>query len=101
MLGMGYDDMGYWQPQERRTKDLSARVTKTVYDGVKDVARLWTAVERIRSGDEDIEVSGADVVNRLLAVGIEGAFAEFGAHPKTEAEWTQLEAVIRKRISKL
>ena len=49
MLGMGYDDMGYWQPQERRTKDLSARVTKTVYDGVKDVARLWTTVERIRS----------------------------------------------------
>lgn len=94
-------NMGYWEPQERRTKDLSARVTKTVYDGVKDVARLWTMIERLRAGDTDIEVSGADVVNRLLKVGIEGAFAEFGKHPKTEEDWSQLESVIRKRISKL
>ena len=92
----------YWEPQERRTKDLSARVTKSVYDGVKAVARLWTAVERHRTGDADYVVSAGDVVNRLLKIGIEGAFAEFGGQvPKTEEEWKQLESVAKKRIAKL
>lgn len=103
MLGAGANDMSkYWEPKERRTKDLSARVTKTVYDGVKAVARLWTTVERHRTGDTEYVVSAGDVVNRLLGVGIEGAFAEFGGQvPKTEEEWQKIEATVRKRISKL
>lgn len=103
MLGAGANDMSqYWEPKERRTKDLSARVTKTVYDGVKAVAHLWTIVERHRTGDADHIVSAGDVVNRLLKIGVEGAFAEFGAQvPKTDDDWKQLESVIRKRISKL
>lgn len=85
-------DMGYFEPQERRTKQLTARIPKSVSDGLKDLSRLWTHMEQARTGDKDAEVSISDVVVRLLQIGVEGAWAELGlrAGPKTKEEWSDI-----------
>lgn len=92
-----YFDMAYYSPQERRTAQLNARVPKSIKDGVEALARLWTHLERVQTGDSEVEVTAADVVNRLLQVGLEGAWAEIGMQPKTEAEWAE----VLKRAEKL
>lgn len=84
-------DMSYFEPQERRTKQLTARVPKSVSDGLRDLSRLWTHMEQARTGDKEAEVSISDVVVRLLQLGIEGAWAEIGLPPpKTKEEWAEI-----------
>jgi RES domain-containing protein len=93
--------MGYYEAQDRRTKQVTARVTKRVYDGVYALARLWTHMERVRHEDKGIEVSAADVVNRLLDLSIDAAFAELGvARPESEDDWKRVLSVVEKKITK-
>jgi hypothetical protein len=80
----------YYEPQERRTQQLTARIPKSISDGLKDLARLWTHMERTRTGDADAEVTVSDVVVRLLQVGLDGAWAEIGFQPKTDEQWQKL-----------
>lgn len=82
--------MPYFEPQERRTQQLTARIPKSVSDGLKDLAKLWTHLERSRTGDEEAEVTVSDVVVRLLQVGLDGSWAEIGFQPKSDADWTEL-----------
>lgn len=90
-------DMGYFEPQERRTQQLTVRLPKSVTDGLKDLATLWTHLERTRTNDPESEVTVSDVVVRLLQVGLDGAWEEIGFHPKTKEQWAEL----LKRADKL
>lgn len=87
------EDVGYFEPQERRTEQINVRVTKTVRDSLVRLADIWSHVEQIRSGDTDATVSVSDVVMRLIQIGLQGAWAEIGLEAKTDAE---LAAVKRK-----
>jgi hypothetical protein len=84
-------DMGYYSPhQEQRTAQLTVRLPKGTKEGLEALARLWTHIERVRTGDPEVEITVTDVANRLLRVGLDGAWAEIGAQPRTEAEWTEV-----------
>jgi hypothetical protein len=85
-----FSDMGYYEPQERRTQQISARVPKSVKDGVARLSKLWTKMERLRTGDKEVEVTETDVIVRLLSVGLDGAWAEMGGEPKTDRELDEL-----------
>jgi hypothetical protein len=90
MLAAARYDMGYYSPQEQRTAQLNARIPKSVQEGLKDLARLWTHIERVRTNDPEVEVTVTDVANRLLQVGLDGAWGEIGMQPKTESEWAEV-----------
>lgn len=108
------DDMSYYRPSEKRTAQLSARVTPTVKRGLLDLARLWTAMEKrdlraklrgtktpdeINEAVEAVTVTEADVANRLLDEAIPGAFAEaLGFEPSTDAEWLEVEKKLEKGL---
>ncbi len=87
----------YYRLPERRTAHLTARVPKSVIDGLKEIARLWEIAEKLK--DPIAEVSQSDVVVRLLEVGIAGAWAqmEIDHPPRTEKEWED----IKRRVTKL
>lgn len=80
----------YTHHAEPRSQQLNARVPKSVLEGLRDLARLWTAHEQARTGDETAEVSLSDVVVRLLKVGLDGAWEEIGHRPTSEEEWAEL-----------
>lgn len=92
--------MPYYEPEELRSEQLNVRIPKSVYDGLKDLARLWTHLEQTRADTEAkaknrkvkpvSKVSVSDVVVRLLQVGLNGAWAEIGMHPQTEREWAEV-----------
>ena len=85
-----YFPMGYFQPFEQRTAQLNARVTKSIKDGLEDLAKLWTHMEKARTGDDEVTITVSDVVNRLLAIGLDGAWSEIGGQPRTDAEWAKV-----------
>ena len=93
--------VGYFEPQERRTQQISVRVPTSVKDGLARLAKLWTQIERLRSGDAEVEVTESDVVNRLLELGLDGAWAEIGSEPKTEADFQDLAKRAEKALSEL
>lgn len=93
--------VGYFEPQERRTQQISVRVPKSVKEGIAKLARLWTHIERLRSGDDDVEVTESDVVNRLLELGLDGAWAEIGSEPKTDADFEELAKRAEKALAEL
>jgi len=89
--------MGYYTSHERRTKQLRVRITPSLQLGLKRLAEVWTHVERVRTGEEDLDVTQSDVVNQLLKLGLEGAWAEIGAEPKTDADLAE----IKRRAEKV
>jgi hypothetical protein len=82
--------MGYYEPTERRTQQISARVPKSVKDGIARLSKLWTKIERARTKDEEVEVSETDVIVRLLSVGLDGAWAEMGSEPMSDKDIDEL-----------
>lgn len=70
----------YYKPltQERRGDTLNARVPKRLKDQLLLLAAIWTEKERIRQKDKLAEATVGDAVVRLLAVGLQGAWAEAG-----------------------
>lgn len=101
-----YYRVSYYKPQERRSESLNVRITKTIDDGLKDLARLWTHLESVNNSPEEgkkkhepTQVTISDVVNRLLEVGLHGAFGEFGGRPETEAQWAELLREAGKRVA--
>lgn len=99
----------YFKPMERRSASLNVRITKSIEDGLADLVRLWTHLEEFstpppRDGDkkkkvEPVAVTVSDVVNRLLEVGLVGAFAEYGGRPQTEEQWKELLREARRRLA--
>jgi hypothetical protein len=91
-------DMGYYEPQERRTEQVTCRVPKALKESLTDLAKLWTEMERSRLEGADVEVSLADVVVRLLTLGSEGAWTEVGGRPETQEQWKALLKSATKNI---
>jgi hypothetical protein len=85
----------YFKSQERRTEQIAARVPKRIKDELQKLARYWTAKEREENDDTTIEVTVADVVVRLLDVGLEGAWEEARAVHDEKTIDKMVEAVIR------
>jgi len=99
MLAYANFAVGYFEPQERRrrTEQITVRIPKPIQDGLDRLAKLWTHLERLRTEDEKAEVTVSDVVNRLLEVGLDGAWSEAGFRPKTDQELLDLQ----KRAEKI
>ncbi len=91
--------MGYFEPQERRrrTEQITVRIPKPIQEGLDRLSKLWTHLERLRTEDPGAEVTVSDVVNRLLEIGLEGAWSEAGSRPRNEAELDEL----KKRAEKI
>lgn len=87
------EDMGYFSPTPRRTAQMSIRVPPSVKEALDDLARAWTILERIENGEDPrdkkaAEVTVADVVNRLLKIGVEGSWTELQVErPLSEEDW--------------
>lgn len=92
--------LSYYDPKrlkEKRSEQMTARIPKSVKAGLEMLARIWTEMDR--AGGEDVEWSVADVANHLLAIGLEGSWAELGtAPPKTEEQFQQVMKAALKHI---
>ena len=91
--------VGYFEPQERRrrTEQITVRIPKPIHEGLERLSKLWTHLERLRTEDPGAEITISDVVNRLLEVGLEGAWSEAGSRPKSDEELDEL----KKRAEKV
>lgn len=94
-------DMSVYKPNEPREPKvpLNARVPKELRDALVDVVRLWRIYAEQR-GDESEGIDLSYVVRRLLRVGIDQAFAEFGGRPEDEHGWMAIERAISKTMKK-
>lgn len=92
----------YWEKAKDRDAQLGCRIPHQLKRNLEHLARIWTIQNRADAIEDGIdpravgEKSVADVVNRLLEVGIEGWLAEVGERffPETEDEWKALEKKI-------
>lgn len=64
-------------PKERRSDILHLRVPKRLKGQLKLLAHYWTERSRMQSREAEA-VTMADVIIRLLVIGLEGAWAEAG-----------------------
>lgn len=108
----------FYEHREQRTEQLNVRTSRRLKLRVEKLARLWTYLERYQGGVKPAdpeapggrakglpEVSLADVVNRLIAVSLDGAWAEWAdeggmgdVEPMNEAEWEALFTRARRRL---
>lgn len=100
MQTVSIEDMGYYEPPPGTKKvQVAARVSPELNDALDAVVRLWKLVAEASKRDPDA-VDKTYVITRLLSVGVDGAFAEFGAKPETPEEWKKLEALIAKKFGR-
>lgn len=92
-------DMGYYEPQERRTEQINVRMPRSTKARLERLAELWTHLEQVRSGDDDASVSISDVVLRLVQVGLDGAWSEIGGEPQTDAELEKVKQVAAEKLA--
>jgi hypothetical protein len=91
----------YFKSNAPRTKQLTQRVSKRVYEGVFYLADILTLEEQIEHGDPKAKVTAGDVVNRLLELGLDTAFARLElSQPANEDQLLQVLAVYEKRLKK-
>ena len=75
-------DVPYFEPTTRPA-ELRIRFPAALRDDLKLIAEIWNALEeRVGSGSS---ISLNDVIVRLLSVGRDGVFAEYGGKPETSA----------------
>lgn len=91
-------DMGYYEPpQSTKRVQIGVRVSSDLNDALDAVVKLWKLVAAA-SGKDPEGVDKTYVITRLLSVGIDGAFGEFGGKPETVEEWKKLEQLIAKKF---
>ena len=90
------DDLTFYVPPERPWM-LRLRSTESFRAQLEDVVRLWKAHAAAR-GDDPEQIDLSYVIRRFLEVGIEGAFADYGGRPKTEADWKAVTAALKASI---
>ena len=96
----------YGPPRKRKVRSpTSFRIHPDLERGIEALNELWK-IEAKERGDDPAKINKSHVVNRLLRVGLDGAFegvkkdAGLKALPESEAEWQVFEAALKKRISK-
>lgn len=77
---------------------LRLRSTEEFRAELEDVVRLWKVHADARGDDAD-KIDLAHVVRAILEAGVSGAFANYGGHPKTDAEWAAIEKAIRQGVA--
>jgi hypothetical protein len=89
----------YFRSNAPRTKQITQRVSKRVFDGVKYLAEVLTLEEQILHGDPKAKITVGDVVNRLLELGLDSAFARLDlSQPMDKDQQQQVLAVYEKRL---
>lgn len=76
-----------WTLKVRSDEAFKAQLT--------DVVRLWKLHAQAR-GDDEEQIDLSYVVRRLLEVGVDQAFEEYGGRPKSATGWAKVEAVLQK-----
>ena len=96
------DEMPYYERPDPKVP-LTARVPRSVREGLEDTVRLWREMA-MANGDVEMkdEIDITMVVTRLLRVGIEGAFTELGGRPAHDDEeaWSKLIKTIKANAKK-
>lgn len=99
-LAQALDDVPYFEPPEKRVR-LNFKVPASLRAKLEAVMRLWKIRAEANGRDpEDIDLTF--VCARLLAVGVDGAWAEAGqlaglsGMPSSEEEWKVLTRAIQK-----
>lgn len=88
-----------------RKAPKSFRIAPNLQKGLDALQRLWR-VEAIARGDDPDKITSSHVVNRLLAVGLDGAFegvkkdAGLKDFPVSDAEWSAFDQVLERRLKK-
>ena len=85
----------YESPPEKRSEALNLRVTKKLKEHLLEVQRLWVMLAKAR-GENYEAVDISYTASRLLQVGVDGAFEEFGGRPRSEADWKLLQERINE-----
>jgi hypothetical protein len=75
----------YYSPKER-TQPLTIRIPESLKRELEEISEIWTAVEERAGSGEKVSVN--NVIVRLLRVGVDGVWGEFGTkpHPHDEKE---------------
>ncbi len=96
----------YGPPKKRKVRSpTSFRIHPDLERGIEALIELWK-VEASQRGDDPEKITKSHVVNRLLRVGLDGAFegvkkdAGLKALPESDAEWQTFEAALKKRLAK-
>lgn len=85
------------RPEQPETIQVGMRLPVDMVANLDAVVRLWRLVEEAHGGNAKT-IDRTYVVRRLLNVGIDAAFGEFGAKPGNAEEWKKLEALIVKKF---
>jgi hypothetical protein len=91
-------DVATYEPTEKKVA-INVRVPLSTKATMDDLVRLWRLYAEARGDEVDVN-DLSYVVRRLLRVGGDQAFGEFGGRPKDEAGWKAIEAVIGKAVKK-
>ncbi len=71
--------------KEKRSEVLHLRIPKRLKGQLKLLADYWTQRSKMASREDAVEVTVPDVVIRLLAIGLEGAWTEAGLPAEPDA----------------
>ena len=93
-------DVAYFEVPDRKVQ-TAVRLPKSLLEQLDGVVRLWRAMAEAR-GEGSESVDRAYVINRLLRVGVDGAFAEVGGYPvdATDDAWERVLRAARQGIKK-
>lgn len=73
----------YFQKKERRGAQLNIRMPVSLKAELKELSDIWTDIAKESTGDDEVEVSMADVALPMLRRGIRKAWLKAGGKPKT------------------
>jgi hypothetical protein len=97
--------MARYYKRREKSAQLNVRIPESLKAALEEVVRLWRA-QAIVDGDPPDDMTLTYVVERLLTVGVEGAWGEkltdagLKAVPKTDEEWAQLERSMAKAVKR-
>jgi hypothetical protein len=91
----------FFEPQPKpRTQQVTFRAPKDLKSSIEKLAKFWTALEIVRTGDPLAKVSESDVWVRLGEVASAAAWAPIGGEPKTAEELETLMLESSERLKK-
>lgn len=89
-------DLPLYEPQRPDPSvQFNVRLPKSLKDSLEAVVELWIALAKSR-GDEHKHIDLGYVTRRMLKVGVDTAFDEFGGIPTSKDDWTKVHAAIEK-----
>jgi hypothetical protein len=90
------DDVSQYIPPAKPWM-IKVRSNEEFKADLDDLVRLWKMFAEER-GDDAAQIDLSYVIRRLLALGVDGGFAEFGGQPKSEEDWGTIRSQIKKTV---